>query len=47
LFDDPEDLKKTEKLDAVTMALQQKFGMGIVKSGNELISEKRLDAKRS
>jgi len=44
LFENPTESKKTEKLDDVAMALQQKYGLDIMKSGSEMISEIRLHA---
>ncbi|MCL1809057.1 MAG: DNA polymerase IV [Clostridiales bacterium] len=41
LFDSDTDMKG-EKLDALVLNLQQKYGMDIVKSGNELMAEKRV-----
>ena len=46
LFDDADAAQKSSKLEDVTMSLQKKYGMDIVKSGSELISEKRLNADR-
>ena len=43
LFDDLSK-KKSGKLDEVTMTIQRKYGLNSVKSGSELISEKRLKA---
>ena len=40
LFDAPDEGKS--KIDNVTMNLQRKYGLDIVKSGSELIAEKRL-----
>jgi DNA polymerase-4/DNA polymerase IV (DinB-like DNA polymerase) len=42
LFDDPEDNKKSGKLDDVTTTLQRKYGLDIMKTGSEMISEKRI-----
>jgi len=42
LFDDPKEAEKTGILDATTIKLQQKYGLEIVKSGSEMLSEKRL-----
>jgi len=39
--------KKTDKIDNVTMNLQRKYGLDIVKSGSEMISEKRVHGKES
>ncbi|MCL1981561.1 MAG: DNA polymerase IV [Clostridiales bacterium] len=41
IFDDDTDMKG-EKLDATVLNMQRKYGMDIVKSGNELIAEKRI-----
>ena len=46
LFGDPGKDVKSGKIDDVTMTLQRKFGLDIVKSGSELISEKRLGADK-
>ena len=46
LFDDSEKREKSDRVDQVTMKLQRRYGMDIVKSGSELISEKRLHADR-
>jgi len=46
LFDGSEKSEKSDMLEKVTMKLQQLYGMGIVKSGSELISEKRLNTDR-
>jgi DNA polymerase-4/DNA polymerase IV (DinB-like DNA polymerase) len=43
LFDSNAD-EYTEKLDSLILDLQRKFGMDIVKTGGELIAEKRLHA---
>jgi len=42
LFEDPMESKKSDKLDDVTTTLQRKYGLDIVKSGSELISEDRV-----
>jgi DNA polymerase-4/DNA polymerase IV (DinB-like DNA polymerase) len=42
LFDAPGEARKSGKLDDVTTSLQRKYGLDIVKSGSEMISEKRL-----
>ena len=42
LFDNSEETQKAGKLDDVTIALQRRYGLGILKSGRELVSEKRL-----
>ena len=39
--------KKTDKIDDVAMRLQRKYGLDIVKSGSEMISEKRVRGKES
>ena len=41
---DPDTDGKSEKLDAVKMDLQRKYGRDIVMSGGELIAEKRLNS---
>ena len=41
LFDPVTDVKDA-KLDAVMLELQRRYGMNIVKTGSELVSEKRL-----
>lgn len=46
LFDNSEKKEKSDRLDKVTMKLQQRYGMDIVKSGSELISEIRLHADK-
>jgi DNA polymerase-4/DNA polymerase IV (DinB-like DNA polymerase) len=43
LFDDVSENKKAEKIDDVTMQIQRRYGLDAVKSGSELISEKRLN----
>ncbi len=43
MFDNPEKDKKSGKLDEVTINLQKKYGLDAVKSGSELIAEKRID----
>ncbi|MCL2071095.1 MAG: DNA polymerase IV [Oscillospiraceae bacterium] len=45
-FDDVPAVDKSGKLDDVAIELQKKYGVGIVKSGSELISEKRLGGGR-
>jgi len=42
LFDDPEEDKKSGQLDEVTLNLQRRYGMDIVKSGSEMISEQQI-----
>ncbi|MCL2627990.1 MAG: DNA polymerase IV [Oscillospiraceae bacterium] len=42
LFDDAAEIKKSKKLDDVTTNLQRKYGMNIVKSGSEMIAEKKI-----
>ena len=42
LFQDPASNEKEKRLDRVTMELQKRFGMDIVKSGTELESERRV-----
>ncbi len=42
LFDDPTESEKSGKIDAVTMDLQRKYGMDVLKSGSEMIAEKRF-----
>ena len=42
LFDSSDEVKKSGKLDDVTMELQRKYGVDVFKTGSELISEKRL-----
>jgi DNA polymerase-4/DNA polymerase IV (DinB-like DNA polymerase) len=42
LFDESGETQKSGKLDDVTMKLQKKYGLDIVKSGSEMISEKRV-----
>ena len=44
LFDDPKDGEKTDKLDGVTMTLQRRYGLDIMKSGSEMVSEKKIDS---
>ena len=46
LFDDPEETKKSGRLDEVALNIQRKYGLGIMKTGSELISESRLAADR-
>jgi len=46
LFDNLEEDKKSGQLDTVTLKLQRRYGMDIMKSGSELISEKRVHADR-
>lgn len=46
LFDDADATKKSGKLDDAALNLQRKYGLDIVKTGSEMISEKRLDANR-
>ena len=46
LFDDSKTVKKYGRLDDVALNLQRKYGLDIVKSGGEMISENRLSAKR-
>jgi len=46
LFDDPKSVEESDKLDEVTIKLQRKYGLDIVKSGSEMMAEKRLDADR-
>ena len=41
LFDPVTDVKDA-KLDAVMLELQRRYGMNIIKTGSELVSEKRL-----
>ena len=41
LFDPVKDVKDA-KLDAVMLKLQRRYGMNIVKTGSELVSEKRI-----
>jgi len=47
LDDVAEGSEKTGKLDEAVMALQQKYGLGILKSGSEMESEKRLHGDES
>ncbi len=42
LFDDETESQKSDKLDGVTMRLQRRYGMDIVKSGSEMMAERRL-----
>ena len=42
LFDDVGKNEKHDKLDNVTMDIQKKYGLDSIKSGSELISEKRF-----
>ena len=42
LFDDVGENKKSGKLDDVTISIQKKYGLDAVKTGSELIAEKRL-----
>lgn len=42
-FEDVNTYEKKEELDAVLFKLRQKYGRGIIKTGNELDAEKRLD----
>ena len=44
LFDTPNENKN--KMDDVTLKLQRKYWLDIVKTGSEMISEKRLQADR-
>jgi len=46
LFDEPEKREKADKLDQVALKLQQRFGMGVLKTGSELGAEKRLYGDR-
>ena len=46
LFDDTGTDKKSGRLDDVAMDIQRKFGLDKLKSGSELISEKRLGRER-
>ncbi len=46
LFEDVGTNEKLDKLDDAMMGLQRKYGLDIVKSGSELISEKRLGADK-
>jgi len=46
LFDDMETDKQSGKLEDVTITLQRKYGLDIVKSGSEMVSEKRLQTKK-
>ena len=43
LFDDSAEADKSCKLDEVTINLQRKYGIDIVKSGSEMIAEKRFN----
>ena len=43
LFDDSAEAEKSGKLDKVTINLQRKYGIDIVKSGSEMIAEKRFN----
>jgi len=47
LFDDSKEIEKADKLEDVTMDLQRRYGIDIVKSGSELISEMRLNADKT
>ena len=44
LFDDPKVGEKTDKLDKVAMTLQCRYGLDIVKSGSEMVSEKKMES---
>ncbi|MCL1919047.1 MAG: DNA polymerase IV [Peptococcaceae bacterium] len=46
LFDDVGSAKESGKLDEVTMELQQKYGLDILKSGSEMMAEQRLGMDR-
>lgn len=43
LFDDSAEVEKSDKLDEVTMNLQRRYGIDVVKSGSEMIAEKRFN----
>lgn len=45
LFDDTKESERAGKLDEVTIKLQRKYGMDVVKSGSEMIAEKRVDMR--
>jgi len=47
LFQDQQLTEKEKRLDQVTMELQKRFGLDIVKSGTELESEKRVKQNHS
>jgi len=47
LFDEPKKREKADKLDQVALNLQQRFGLGIVMTGSELVAEKRLHGDRN
>ncbi|MCL2082958.1 MAG: DNA polymerase IV [Oscillospiraceae bacterium] len=47
LFDDIGKTNNTDRLDDVAMKIQRKYGLKSVKSGSELVSEKRLHIDKS
>ena len=47
IFDAHTESRKIDKLDDITISLQRKYGLDIVKSGSEMISEKRLQQDRT
>ncbi len=42
LFDDPTEIKKSEVLDEITINLQKKYGLDVMKSGSEMVAENRF-----
>lgn len=46
LFDNPEEKKKSDRLDNITLGIQRKYGLDIIKTGSEMISEKRLKPEK-
>lgn len=47
LFDDPTKVKKIGKLDEAMMDLQRRYGIDALKSGSELIAEKRFHSDKA
>jgi Nucleotidyltransferase/DNA polymerase involved in DNA repair len=43
LFDNPADGEKSGKLDDATLALQRRYGLDIMKSGSEMVSERKVN----
>lgn len=46
LFDDPNETAKLTKLDETAMDIQRKYGIDSLKTGSELIAEKRLKGEK-